>query len=79
MNNELYTKKFNTGKKTYYFDVKENNSRIKYVQVSEIRHTPSGERIRNEITIFHDKLDEFLKELQDVKTRIENSDWEERN
>ena len=76
MNKELYTKKFNTGKKTYYFDVKENTSGIEYVQISEIRHTPTGERIRNEITVFHDKLDEFLIELSDVQTRIKENNLE---
>lgn len=73
MKKELYTKKFNTGQKTYYFDVKENTSNIPYIQISEIRHTSSGERIRNEITVFHDKLDEFITELSDVQTRIKEN------
>ena len=73
MKKELYTKKFTTGHKTYYFDVKENTTNIPYIQISEIRHTSSGERIRNEITVFHDKLDEFITELSDVQTRIKEN------
>lgn len=70
MKDAIYTQKITLGSKTYFFDVREGNSGNRYLQITESRAGEDGERVRNNIAIFKDQLEEFRRILNEVSEKI---------
>ncbi|OGG49281.1 hypothetical protein A3C18_02310 [Candidatus Kaiserbacteria bacterium RIFCSPHIGHO2_02_FULL_54_11b] len=70
MKEAIYTQKITLGSKAYFFDVREGGSGNRYLQVTESRVGKDGERIRNNIAIFKDHLEEFRRILKEVSEKV---------
>jgi len=69
MQESIYSKNIKAGNRTYFFDVRVTKSNEKYIHITESRQE-NGEWIRNNVVIFHDHIDEFLKALDEIKKKI---------
>lgn len=69
MQESIYSKKFKAGNRTYFFDIRITKSNEKYLHITESRKE-NEEWIRNNIVIFHDRIDEFFKVLDEIKKKI---------
>lgn len=69
MQESIYSENIKAGNRTYFFDVRVTKSNEKYIHITESRQE-NGEWIRNNIVIFHDHIDEFLKALDEIKKKI---------
>ncbi len=70
MQETIYSKKLIAGNKTYFFDIKETKSKQKYLKISETRLQENGERMRNDIAIFGDHINEFKKTLEEASENL---------
>ncbi|MFA5773390.1 MAG: DUF3276 family protein [Candidatus Paceibacterota bacterium] len=69
MQESIYSKNIKAGGRTYFFDIRMTKSGEKYLHITESRQE-NEERIKNNIVIFHDHIEEFLKVLDEIKKRI---------
>lgn len=67
MQDAIFSKTLSASGKTYFFDVKQakGGKQSKYVQVSET-WTKDGQKHRSSLTIFSDKLQDFMGALQET-------------
>ncbi len=70
MPESIYSKKLIAGGKTYFFDIREVKSSDRYLQITESRLQKDGERLRNNIVIFKDHLNEFRKYLDEISEKL---------
>ena len=71
---EIFTKKVKAGRRTYYFDVKENVNNDKYLIISETKAVDFGKQDRFRIMVFPEDLDNFQEAFNEVVEFIrENS------
>lgn len=71
---EIFTKKVKAGRRTYYFDVKENVNNDKYLIISETKAVDFGKQDRFRIMVFPEDLDNFQEAFDEVVNFIrENS------
>lgn len=66
MSDAIKSMQVKVGKKFYFFDVKQAKNGNKYLQITESRLEPNGERIRNSITVFPDHLAEFKMRFDEI-------------
>ena len=60
MAGELFTEKVRVGKRTYFFDVKENVRGEKYLFITESKKEEDGNYSRNRILIFNEDIEKFM-------------------
>ena len=65
----IYSKNIKAGNRTYFFDIRKTKSGEKYIHITESRQE-NGEWVRNNIVIFHDHIGDFLKMLEEIKSKI---------
>jgi hypothetical protein len=65
---EIFTKKVKAGRRTYYFDVKENVNNDKYLIISETKAVDFGKQDRFRIMVFPEDLDNFQEAFDEVST-----------
>jgi len=70
MKESIHSKKLIAGGKTYFFDIRGVQSGDKYLQITESRLQKNGERLRNNIVIFKDHINEFRKFLDEVSEKL---------
>ena len=63
---EIFTKKVKAGRRTYYFDVKENVNNDKYLIISETKAVDFGKQDRFRIMVFPEDLDNFQEAFDEV-------------
>ncbi len=63
---EIFTKKVKAGRRTYYFDVKENVNNDKYLIISETKAVDFGKQDRFRIMVFPEDLENFKEAFMDV-------------
>jgi uncharacterized protein DUF3276 len=71
---EIFTKKVKAGRRTYYFDVKENVNNDKYLIISETKAVDFGKQDRFRIMVFPEDLENFKEAFMDVVEFIQRSD-----
>jgi hypothetical protein len=66
-NNELiYENRVKAGKRTYFFDVKKTNKGFPYLEITESRKRDENNFLRTNIMLFHEDMENFKNELNDV-------------
>ncbi len=65
----LFTEKVAAGKRTYFFDLKEDNKGSKILKVTESRKN-DGEFIRHSVLIFEEDFEKIFEALEKVKAQI---------
>jgi hypothetical protein len=65
----LFSEKVAAGKRTYFFDLKENQQGSKLLKITESRKN-EGEFIRNSVLIFQEDFDKIFEALEKVKEQI---------
>lgn len=65
----LFSEKVAAGKRTYFFDLKEDAKGSKILKVTESRKN-DGEFIRHSILIFQEDFDKIFEALEKVKVQI---------
>ena len=71
---EIFTKKVKAGRRTYYFDVKENVNNDKYLIISETKAVDFGKQDRFRIMVFPEDLDNFQEAFDEVVNFIREND-----
>lgn len=66
MQESIASKRLAAGAKTYFFDVKETKTGKKYLRITESRLQEEGGRLRNDIAIFSEYVDEFCDCLSEI-------------
>jgi hypothetical protein len=61
---EIYTEKAMSGKRTYFFNVKENRNGDRYLNIVESKKNEENNFERFSLIIFEDDLDVFLEGLK---------------
>ncbi|MCF7913297.1 MAG: PUR family DNA/RNA-binding protein [Candidatus Cloacimonetes bacterium] len=64
--NEIFNEEVPAGRRTYFFDVKINKDKQKYLKITESKRTDHGYEHRR-IMIFEEHFDEFFEGLDIVK------------
>jgi hypothetical protein len=72
---ELFSKKVKAGRRTYYFDVKENVNSDKYLIISETKTVDFGKQDRFRIMVFPEDIDNFQDAFSEVVTFIKNNNF----
>lgn len=70
---EIFTKKVKAGRRTYYFDVKENVNNDKYLIISETKAVDFGKQDRFRIMVFPEDLDNFQEAFDEVVNFIRDN------
>lgn len=70
---EIFSEKVMTGRRTYYFDVKETKDKTKYLVIGELTQVGS-ELERHRVMVFEETLDMFMDGLDKAVEFILNSD-----
>lgn len=68
---ELFTYKLLTGKRIYFFDVKEGRDGARYLVISE-KHPNSQDPGRSRIMVFEEHLEEFSEGLHQALSFLES-------
>jgi len=71
---EIFTKKVKAGRRTYYFDVKENVNNDRYLIISETKSVDFGKQDRFRIMVFPEDIDNFKDAFMDVVDFIKSGD-----
>jgi hypothetical protein len=72
---ELFSKKVKAGRRTYYFDVKENVNNDKYLIISETKAVDFGKQDRFRIMVFPEDIDNFQEAFTEVVDFIKSNDF----
>ncbi len=72
---ELFSKKVKAGRRTYYFDVKENVNSDKYLIISETKAVDFGKQDRFRIMVFPEDIDNFQEAFTEVVSFIKNNNF----
>ncbi len=72
---ELFSKKVKAGRRTYYFDVKENVNSDKYLIISETKAVDFGKQDRFRIMVFPEDIDNFQEAFTEVVNFIKENDF----
>lgn len=68
----LFTEKVSAGKRTYFFDVKENHQGTRILKITESRKN-DGEFIRHSVMIFQEDFDKIFDAFDKAKGFIQSS------
>jgi hypothetical protein len=60
---ELFSEKVSTGRRTYFFDVKESAGGVKYLVISESRQTGGESYKHNRVMVFQEHFEAFNEGL----------------
>lgn len=74
---ELFSKKVKAGRRTYYFDVKENVNSDKYLIISETKAVDFGKQDRFRIMVFPEDIDNFQEAFMEVVEFIKSNNFVE--
>lgn len=70
---EIYSRKITCGKRTYFFNLKEQSSGTRFVDIVESKYDRSADRHqRIRLVIFEDHIDEFVQALKEVADKLKN-------
>jgi hypothetical protein len=72
---ELFSKKVKAGRRTYYFDVKENVNSDKYLIISETKAVDFGKQDRFRIMVFPEDIDNFQEAFTEVVSFIKENNY----
>ena len=72
---ELFSKKVKAGRRTYYFDVKENVNSDKYLIISETKAVDFGKQDRFRIMVFPEDIDNFQEAFTEVVSFIKSNNF----
>ncbi len=78
-NNPIESIKVPAGKRTYFFDVKENNDGSKFLKISESKRLESGEYERHNIMILNQDIFKFFDAMEAVLKNFSEKNDEENN
>ena len=67
---ELFTKKVNAGRRTYFFDVKETQENVRYLVISESKRAGSGFE-HDRVMIFEEHFKSFIEGLDNALAFLE--------
>ena len=70
---ELFSKKVKAGRRTYYFDVKENVNSDKYLIISETKAVDFGKQDRFRIMVFPEDIENFQEAFMEVVNFIKSN------
>lgn len=65
----LFTEKVLAGKRTYFFDLKENQQGSKILKITESRKN-DGEFIRHSVLIFQEDFAKIFEAMEKIKAQI---------
>ncbi len=68
----LFTEKVPAGKRTYFFDVKENHQGSRILKITESRKN-EGEFIRHSLMIFQEDFDKIFEAFEKAKQFIQTT------
>jgi hypothetical protein len=70
---EIYSKKIACGKRTYFFNLKEQASGTRFIDIVESQYNRGEDRHqRIRLVIFEDHIDEFVQALQEAAAELKN-------
>ena len=78
-NNTIESIKVPAGKRTYFFDVKENNDGTKFLKISESKRLENGEYERHNIMILNQDIFKFFNAFEDILKNFTEKTDEENN
>lgn len=55
----LHTEQFRTGKRTYFFDIKQTEKGASYLEISLVKKVDDEQYERNKILVFENQIDQF--------------------
>ena len=68
---EIYSKRISCGKRTYFFNLKEQSSGTRFIDIVETQGRRGEERHnRVRLVVFEDHLDEFVDALREVGDQL---------
>ena len=74
---ELFTRRFGGGKRTYYLDVKRDTNGERYVVISESTRKGTEKKMRNRVMVWKEDFDDLFQcmlEMQDYLQRERSDD-----
>jgi len=70
---EIYSKRITCGKRTYFFNLKEQESGTRFVDIVESQYDREEDRHhRIRLVIFEDHIDEFVDALREIGEELKN-------
>jgi hypothetical protein len=71
---EIYSKKIACGKRTYFFNLKEQDSGTLFVDIVESQYNREADRHqRIRMVIFEDHIDTFLESLREIAEELKKA------
>ncbi len=68
---EIYSKKVACGKRTYFFNLKEQESGTRFVDIVESQYDREDDRRhRIRLVIFEDHIEEFIQALREIEEEL---------
>lgn len=64
---ELFTRRFGGGKRTYYVDVKRDTNGEKYVVISESTRKEGDRKMRNRVMVWKEDFTDLFAAMEDMK------------
>ena len=68
---ELFTRRLGGGKRTYYFDVKQDTNGEKYAVISESTRKEGDRKMRNRVMIWKEDFRDLFECLRDMEDFLE--------
>ncbi|MEA1927129.1 MAG: DUF3276 family protein [Candidatus Auribacterota bacterium] len=70
---EIYSQKISCGKRTYFFNLKEQASGTRFIDIVESKYERNEDRHhRVRLLIFEDHIDEFIEALSETSERLKS-------
>jgi len=70
---EIYSKRISCGKRTYFFNLKEQASGTRFIDIVESQYNREADRHnRVRLVVFEDHIDEFLDALGEVSDQLKS-------
>ena len=74
---EVFTRRFGGGKRTYYLDVKRDSNGERYIVISESTRKEGDRRLRNRVMVWKEDFNDLFDCMQEMKKYMECETQEE--
>lgn len=75
---ELFTRRFGGGKRTYYLDVKRDTNGDRYIVISESTRKDGDKKLRNRVMVWREDFGDLFEALHDLEAFVRNGgQWED--
>ncbi|MBI5153768.1 DUF3276 family protein [Candidatus Poribacteria bacterium] len=71
---ELFTRRFGGGKRTYYLDVKRDSNGDKYVVISESTRKEGERKMRNRVMVWREDFENLFNAMREMESFLAATD-----